>query len=174
MALLTQWTWVWVNSRSRWWTGRFGMLQSMGSQSVGHNWATELNYGKEVSGIQWEWYFYSIWTDSRDFWEITFKVVWFATAYMGLGLPWWLGSNESACQCRRLRFIPRPGTSPGEGNGNPLHSFCLEKILWIKEPGRLQSMGSQRVGNNLVTIQTNIGAEVKFISEEYVSKIQKT
>ena len=32
----------WVNSRSWWWTGRPGMLQSMGSQRVGH-WATELN-----------------------------------------------------------------------------------------------------------------------------------
>ena len=33
MASLTQWTWVWVNSRSWWWTGRPGVLQSMGSQS---------------------------------------------------------------------------------------------------------------------------------------------
>ena len=31
MASLTQWTWVWVNSRSWWWTGRPGTLQSMGS-----------------------------------------------------------------------------------------------------------------------------------------------
>ena len=42
MASLTQWTWVWVNSGRWWWTGRPGMLQSMGSQRVGHNWATEL------------------------------------------------------------------------------------------------------------------------------------
>ena len=41
MASLTQWTWVWVNSRSWWWTGRLGVLQSIGSQRVGHNWATE-------------------------------------------------------------------------------------------------------------------------------------
>ena len=39
-----QWAWVWVNSRSCWWTGRPGMLQSMGSQRVGHYWATELNW----------------------------------------------------------------------------------------------------------------------------------
>ena len=39
----TQWTWVWVNSGSWWWTGRPGMLQSMESQRVGHDWATELN-----------------------------------------------------------------------------------------------------------------------------------
>ena len=44
MASLTQWTWVWVNSGSWWWTGRPGMLQSVGSQRVGHDWATELNW----------------------------------------------------------------------------------------------------------------------------------
>ena len=44
MASLTQWTWVWVNSRSWWWTGRPGVLQSMGSQRVRHDWATELNW----------------------------------------------------------------------------------------------------------------------------------
>ena len=38
MASLTQWTWVWVSSRSWWWTGRLGVLQSMGSQRVGHDW----------------------------------------------------------------------------------------------------------------------------------------
>ena len=43
MASLTRWTWVWVNSRSRWWTGRPGVLRFMGSQRVGHDWATELN-----------------------------------------------------------------------------------------------------------------------------------
>ena len=44
MASLTQWTWVWVNSGSWWWTGRPGVLQSMGSQRVKHNWVTELNW----------------------------------------------------------------------------------------------------------------------------------
>ena len=43
MASPTRWTWVWVNSGSWWWTGRPGLLQSMGSQRVGHNWAAELN-----------------------------------------------------------------------------------------------------------------------------------
>ena len=42
MASLMQWTWVWVSSRSWWWTGRPGVLQSMGSKRVGHNWVTEL------------------------------------------------------------------------------------------------------------------------------------
>ena len=50
MALLTQWAWAWVISRSWWWTGKPGVLQSMGLQKVGHDWATKLNrlnYWKE-------------------------------------------------------------------------------------------------------------------------------
>ena len=42
MASLTRWTWVSVNSGSWWWTGRPGVLRFMGSQRVGHNWATDL------------------------------------------------------------------------------------------------------------------------------------
>ena len=44
MASLTQWSWVWANFGSWWWTGRPGMLQTMGLQRVGHKWATELNW----------------------------------------------------------------------------------------------------------------------------------
>ena len=43
-ALLTQWTWVWASFGSCWWTGKPGVLQSMGLQRVGHDWATELNW----------------------------------------------------------------------------------------------------------------------------------
>ena len=42
MASPTQCRWVWVNSGSWWWTGRPGVLQSMGLQSVRHDWAAEL------------------------------------------------------------------------------------------------------------------------------------
>ena len=44
MASPTQWAWVWVNSGSCWWTGRPGLLRFMGSQRVGHDWVTELNW----------------------------------------------------------------------------------------------------------------------------------
>ena len=43
MTSLTQWTQVWANSGSWWWTGKPGMLQSMGLQTVGYDWVTELN-----------------------------------------------------------------------------------------------------------------------------------
>ena len=42
MASPSQWTWFWVDSSSWWWTGRPGVLGFMGSQRVGHDWATEL------------------------------------------------------------------------------------------------------------------------------------
>ena len=52
MASLTRLTWVWVNSRSWWWTGRPGVLQQfMGLQKVGHDWVTELNW-TELNGTK--------------------------------------------------------------------------------------------------------------------------
>ena len=44
MASPTQWTWVWVNFGSWWRTGKLGVLQSVGSQRVRHDWVTELNW----------------------------------------------------------------------------------------------------------------------------------
>ena len=55
MASLTQWTWVWVNSGSWWWTGRPGVLWFMGSQGVGHNWANELNWTEVVENVKQNW-----------------------------------------------------------------------------------------------------------------------
>ena len=52
MASPTQWTWVWVNSRSWWWTGRPGMLQSTGPQRIRHDWATELNWTELTASLE--------------------------------------------------------------------------------------------------------------------------
>ena len=62
MASTTWWTRVWVSSGSWWWTGKPGMLQSMGSQRVRHDWATELNWTEWFIYLQG----YSLWKeDSR-------------------------------------------------------------------------------------------------------------
>ena len=53
MASLTQWTWVWASPRSWWWTGEPGVLQSMGSQRVRHDWATELNWSIYIYIFDW-------------------------------------------------------------------------------------------------------------------------
>ena len=50
MASPTQWTWVWVNSGSWWWTRRPGVQQSMESQRFGHDWVTELIMTKNSKG----------------------------------------------------------------------------------------------------------------------------
>ena len=51
MVSPTQWTWVWANSGSWWWTGKPDRLQSTRSQRVRHDWTTELNSGEG----EWEW-----------------------------------------------------------------------------------------------------------------------
>ena len=61
MASPTRWTWVWVNSGSWWWTGRPGMLRFMGSQRVGHDWATELSRIYQNFAETLELSYYCIW-----------------------------------------------------------------------------------------------------------------
>ena len=53
MPSLARWTWVWASSGSWWWTGKPGMLQSMGLQTVGHNWVTELNWKSYLEQPCW-------------------------------------------------------------------------------------------------------------------------
>ena len=63
MASPTPWSWVWVNSRSWLWTGRPGMLQSMGSQRVRHDSATELNWTRHSEREK-----------KRIFWQFKYKI----------------------------------------------------------------------------------------------------
>ena len=71
MAPLTQWTWVWVNSRSCWWTGKPGVLQSKGLRRVGRDWTELFMGGKKRCGTlkyfknfkKWSWGI-SLWSSS--------------------------------------------------------------------------------------------------------------
>ena len=108
MASPTQWTWAWVNSGSWWWRGRPGVLWFMGSQRVGHAWATELNWRQ--SNVEIKVLFSSL-RDSDSF--ILLK---------GPRLPCSLAGKESACNVgdlgsmitwRRQR-TPSPVFWPGE------------------------------------------------------------
>ena len=60
MATPTRWTCVWGDSWSWWWTGRPGVLQSMGLQRVRHDWATELNWTDSGGSVEYKssesWY----------------------------------------------------------------------------------------------------------------------
>ena len=66
MASLTRWTLVWVNSRSWWWTGSPGVLWFMGSQRVGHDWATELNWTFKTDYCRFK---ASVWLLKRRSWS---------------------------------------------------------------------------------------------------------
>ena len=55
MASQMQWTWTWANSRRWWGAGRPGLLQSVGSQRVGHNWAAEQHLGGAVICAHPDW-----------------------------------------------------------------------------------------------------------------------
>ena len=54
-------------------------------------------------------------------------------------LPWWLSGKKSSCNAGDPGSIPGSGRSPGKGMAT--HSRIL---AWEEEPGRLQSMGSQK------------------------------
>ena len=64
-----------------------------------------------------------------------------------LGFPGGSDGKASACKAEDPGSIPGLGRSPGGGNGNPLQYSCLENPM-DEDPGRLQSMGSQRVGHD--------------------------
>ena len=81
------WTWVWASSRSWCWTGRPGVLQSIGSQRVGHNWATELRKLLRV----WGYLLNSIIMAKADYY---INVQWFhqghtANEWKSQGLEFW-------------------------------------------------------------------------------------
>ena len=61
-----------------------------------------------------------------------------------IGFPGSSDGKNSVCNAGDLGLIPGSGISPGEGNGKPFQYSCPE-IQWTEEPGRLQSIGSQRV-----------------------------
>ena len=86
MASLNRRTWVWVGSGSWWWTGKPGVLQSMGSQRVGYNWAPELCWTDGVFSSH-------IWMDHREGWVL--KNWCLRTVVLGKTLESPLDSKES-------------------------------------------------------------------------------
>ena len=68
MASPTQWRWVWVNSGSWWQTGRPGVLWSMGSWRVGHDWAIELNW---VPFGEWLYWRCLLFHDDQAVWSVS-------------------------------------------------------------------------------------------------------
>ena len=74
MASLTQWTWIWASSRSWCWTGRPGMLQSMGLQRIICDWPTELNWTVLLK-------FRKEWSGAQNWWSEAMKILEFKLKY---------------------------------------------------------------------------------------------
>ena len=104
MASQTQWTWICVNSGSWWWTGRPGMLWFMGSQWVGHEWATELTEGRDLEKLK------EIVRD-RETWQVAVHVV--ATSWRRDRLLLLLQSHFSRVRLWDPRDCPPGSPIPG-------------------------------------------------------------
>ena len=112
-----------------------GRLQSMGSQRVGHDWATSLSCTGEGNGNPLQC---SCLVNPRDrgaWWVAVYGVAWSRTRLKRLSSS---GNNphylcgldvKEACSAGDLGLIPGSGRSSGEGNGNPLQYCRLEKSM---------------------------------------------
>ena len=116
MASPTRWTWIWVNSGSWWWTGRPGVLWFTGSQRVGHDWATELN-----------------WTELRRLWaSLVAQMVKNLPSILGLGRsPTEGNGNPLQYSCLENPWSEEPGRLQSMESHRVKHdwatnsSFCL-------------------------------------------------
>ena len=149
MASLTRWTWVWATSRSWWWTGRPGMLRSMGSQRAGHDWTIKQLIFSFQSSSCVCWFFHNflcliwrlkvliatpgvfslhcgMWTFFFFFLVACRLFSWFT---YDLGFPGGSDGKESACIVGDPGSVLGLGRSPGEGNGYPLQYSCLESPM---------------------------------------------
>ena len=70
---------------------------------------------------------------------------WIINKVQGQILPWWV-SKESSCNVGDLGLRSGLGRSPGGGHGHSSILAC--RIPWTEEPGRLQSIGSRRIGHD--------------------------
>ena len=140
MVSLTQWTQVWASSRSWWWTGKPGTLQSMGLQIQTwlSNWTELRSRRKNVTSI----------TSISLIHSVKLTIIKYLPHAIFPG-----GSNGKASAYN----AGDPGSSLGWED--PLekkmatHSSTLAwKIPWTEESGRLESMGSQRVGHDWATL----------------------
>jgi len=167
MASLTQWTWVWVNSRSWWWTGNPGVLQSMGLQRVGHDWVTELNWivylkVARTTGLKSSYQeknennvICSNIDEPRDYhtkWSKPDRKktnIWYCLyGKPKKKIPMNLYTKQKFAHSLALTYTYYYYSEKAMA---PHSSTLAWKIPWMEEPGRLQSMGSHRVGHDWAT-----------------------
>ena len=167
MKLPTGWTWVWVNSRSWWWTGRPGVLRFTGSQRVGYDWATELNeiyadvlarletaishtvIGEKDKGQLEKLLAYE--NPSQESQKAIAPIRETGTLIDYLNACYNLGASLMAQRLKRLPAMRKMWVrflgweDPLEKEMATHSSILAWRTPWTEEPGGLQSTGSQRV-----------------------------
>ena len=152
MASLTQWKWVWVNSGSWWWTGRSGVLRSMGSQRVGYDWVTELNWmcRNGLDGCEFEWTpgvgdgqgglaCWGSWGRKES--DMTEQLNWtdwatLGTVYASMLSQLGCGSDCKESTCNAVDLIRSLGQEDPLRKGMATHSGIIAwRFPWAEEPG---------------------------------------
>ena len=140
MVSPTQWTWVLVNSRSWWWTGRPDMLQSMRSQRVRHDWVTELN-GIIFTHIKKQRHYFAdkgLSNQSYGFssnhvwmWELDYKEGWALKnwCFQAVVLKKTL---ESPLDCEEIKLVNPKGNQPWIFIGKT-DAEAEAPILWLPD-----------------------------------------
>ena len=138
MASLTRRTWVWVSSRSWWWTGRPGVLRFMVSQRVGHDWVTELNWTECLN-------YKDCWEDAVNLSpslsidlissaRLHFKAF-FPLPSVSMGFPCGSAGKESTCSVGDLGLIPGLGRFPWKRERLPTPVFRPGDFHGLYSPG---------------------------------------
>ena len=118
MASLTQWMWVWVNSRNWWWTGRPGVLRFMGLQRVGHDWAARLNWTELNVDFSVMMVRFVIWNNLYRIKEIGVEWV----------LPYMIDQFNSS-----VNYMPSIGSHTENLERKQIQSLCS----WVSKYGRI-------------------------------------
>ena len=146
MVSLSWWTCAWVNSVSWWWTGRPGVLRSMGSESVGHDWATKLNLFRCL------YYLFSAFIFSSHDYCL------FVENSNQL-------RNKPTCQY----ILPALGYT-----GQGLQSLCLLYILFLKEICIISFVSKDHLSRDKWTLDQSSMTEIRGFGVEGKKSISKT
>ena len=104
----------------------------------------------------------------------SFVTVFYYLYLKNTGVPWWLRRWRIRLQCGRPGFNPWVGKIPWKRTWQPTPVFLPGESPWTEEPGRLQSMGSQRVGHNWETKHTHTKYPVKRFTNHSIKKVHGT
>ena len=148
MASPTWWTWVWASSESRWWTGKPGVLQSMGSQRVGHHWTTE----QQQQTLQLDLLISSLALSQYDFpLLILFPVLTFLFLFRVLekllfilqnpllwNLLWCYPNSGSVQLLSRVQLFATPWTTARQASLSITDSWSLLKLMSTESINAIQ------------------------------------